>query len=540
MDNKEQWFNNIGDILSKDPLEDIQSMDLDIDTLVSKFIQPINRYRSHTFPNIKGELLQKNLTPSINAMESRCHTFYRMLGLPVIAPDGTFYSPGFPWLSVESNYDIVDKISASNIKNAILERELSAQQRYKLFSTRSLDTSIFSLCLAVPNGQRKFSIEPGSLDDATSKPQVIPIRTQYLQAFKTNNGTEITNRFDSVSHQLAPFITDPIIEANLQPTSGSNSVLIGLPFLDKKQLEYESGKYAKRPGLEFILRLKLREQNIFGKLDSAMKTNPIQVTDNNGNNITINSEELDSLYDIRVDVNTIKELTKTFNGLVNMYYKAIQDLEDVNKQIMWIPMPGEGGPESGSVVSASFLSPNTFKDSWEIERRLANLRVKSLLSKFQVELGTNVDSSKLSYGDFAVSEFQNCSLSFDEDIQIEDSKREALETKGSNALRIIELIGGEVSGLGLIDIIAVYLALWMMDVPNLLNLIDDAAANRLNEITELKNSDTAARAKSIGNATEAYTTFSNLVKNILEWGDYIFKKLQGSPKEGGVGSIRNK
>jgi hypothetical protein len=539
---KDTWFNNVGDHFPKDPLDDIRAIDLDINDLVAKFMRPIDLYRSHVSPVVNGDLIQADLSTSSSPSESRCHTFYRMLGLPTISPDGSLISPGFPLKDKDHQKSIDGKIPDS-VKKAISDRENGAQYRTNLFSARNGDTSVFGLSLATPNGQRKFSIDVGSLDDITLTPQAIPARTQYINRFFQNSdGSAIVNKFETVSHPLAPFITDLVITSNVEPKSGSNSVLVGQPFLDKKDLEYESGKYAKRPGLEFIIRTKLRESNVLQSLLTAAQTVVPNISTQAGLiGVGISEDDAARLFqEGLIDVYTVNDLFKTYKGLINVYYNAVKTIADIGKDIIWIPMPNEGGPESGSVVNSTFVVPSYYLDSWEIERRLSELKVKSLLAKTQVDIGTNDDNSSLVYGDFTISEFSNVANTFENDLADENSKRSSLEAQGSDALRIIEIIGGEVSGLGLIDIIAIYLSLWALDVPTLLNLIDDSAAARLNSITELANDATQNRVNSPGNSVTAYETLTSAVSSLLQYGDYIFDRLKGSPKDGGIGDVRNK
>lgn len=548
---KDLMNSHIKDYLPKDSLDDIHSIDLDIDNLFLKYLNPIDRYRSHVSPLILSKNLSQELEPSKVPLESRCHAFYRMLGLPVIAPDGQFFNIGFPLYSENKDrqQDIISKINDSSVtdmKQAIAKRESDSQYRYNLFSVGNVEASILALSLATPNGQRKFSIKSGTLTESLSKPQVIPYRTQYINKFYSNNGNTIINKFESVSHQLAPFITDPIIAANVEPKSGSNNVLIGLPFLDKSKLEYESGKYVKRPGIEFILRIKLKEQSLLDRLQKAGLVKnivPSLISDATGMiSFGLSTEDAERLYDTGiVDFHTVNDLLKTYKGLVSLYHNAMSTIEDVSNKILWVPKPSEGGPESGTIVSTTYVQPRKYLDSWEVERRITQLEVKAFLAKQQIDLGQNNDYSNLSYNDFTISEFQNVSETFDEELKQEKSKRANLEAQGSNALRIIEIIGGEVSGLGLIDIIAIYLSLWSLDVPTLLNLIDDAAAIRLNNITELKTADTIERASREGNAKDAYEKLSKKIEEILKFGDYILNHLRGSPKDGSSGDVvRNK
>lgn len=543
---KEQWFNQIGYHQPKDTIDDIRSIDLDLDVLVAKFITPIERFRSYTSPNIEGILVQPGLSTTTTPMESRCHAFYRMLGLPAIASDGTLVNVGFPLgTQDDSQINIYNLMKNTPIKKAIADRESESQYRKGLFLNRNLDTVLLSLSMAVPGGYRKFAVDLGTLENATIQPQTIPIRTQYINRFfKTSDNAEIVNFFEEVTHQLAPFITDPVIAMNVEPRSGSNSVLVGLPFLDKKDLEFESGQYARRPGLEFILRIKLREQKLLDQLnisetlkksinnwDSVLSTDGLL-------KIGISEDDIQKLKQIGfVDFDTIQSLFQTLKGLINVYYNATKTLEEVSKAIVWIPMPGAGGPESGSVVSTSFLQPSKYLDSWETERKISNLKIKSVLAKFQLDLGKNKDTSPLNYSDFAISEFQNTANDFEKDLENEEGQRSSYESRGSNALRIIELLGGEVSGLGLIDIVVIYLALWSLEPDVLLNFIDDAAAIRLSKIPELQTKATEDRSKTTGNAAEAYSKLVSVIGEILKFADYVFDRLQGSPKEGGTGSI---
>jgi hypothetical protein len=540
---KKQWDMYIGDHHPKDSLDDIRSIDLDINALVAKFLRPIDMYRSHNSPSVNGPLIQPNLTPSKQPMESRCHTFYRMLGLPIISPDGDFLSPGFPLRDQTQQKCIDDKIrNNSNLKTVIASREFAAQSRRNVFSVRNTNTVLLSLSIATPDGQRKFAIVPGTLDDVSETPQAIPFRTQYINKFFQNSdGSAITNPYESVSHILSPFITDAVIALNIEPKSGSNSILIGKPFLDKKDLEFESGKYAKRPGLEFVLRIKLRAQHLFDQLglaNTAAGAMPVLVKTATGMmEMGISEDDAVRLYETGlVDVYTVNDLLKTYKGLINLYYKAVKTIEEVSTHIMWIPMSGEGGPESGTLVSSAFIKPKA-NLSWELEQQISGLKIKSLLAKYQTDIGTNSDNTSLAYSDFVISEFQNVAATFENDLANEDAQRIDWETKGSNALRLIEIMGGEISGLGLIDIIAIYMSLWSLDTKTLLSLIDDEAAKRLNNIQELRTAETEARAKEIGNAKAAYEKLSDKISNILEFGDYVFTRLMGSPKEGGSGDV---
>src|SRR3954466_461034 len=101
------------EIETNNGIEDIQSVDFDIDKLSQKFIKPIDNVRSSTIPPRisldKSSSSKKTITIAqaiINESaglqvdfreptESRIHAFYRLIGLPVMDDSGNFFNPGF-------------------------------------------------------------------------------------------------------------------------------------------------------------------------------------------------------------------------------------------------------------------------------------------------------------------------------------------------------------------------------------------------------------------------------------------------------------
>jgi hypothetical protein len=537
-----KWNGNPGESQPKSILNDITKIQLNIDKLVAQFIHPIERFRSYTSPNVTGQdLIQNSLAISKRHVESRCHTFYRILGLPTISPDGGFFSPGYPILNAERQKAVFSKLdSKSSIRLAAAERERQVQRKESLFTMKNADATVLSIVMGAPNCSRKFAIEKYNLtlDNIQFIPQAIPDRTKYLNQFYiTNDDKLINNNFDSVLHQLVPFATDPVISANVEPKSGSGSVLVGAPFLDKKILEYESNKYALRPGIEFILRLRLREQHLISQLKSSIPIEnlnlsiPVDKTEAGLITIGISNEDASQLFALGFISNkTVSDLLTTFYGLIFKYHQSLKSLDKVTKSIMWVPSPGSGGPESGTEISTAFIKPKSYLDSWEIDIQIINLKVKSSLAKYQTEIGYNTDGSALSYDNFTISEFQNVADDVEKSLAQAEASRANFENNGSDALRMIELLGGEVSGLGLIDIIAIYLALWSVDVEVLLDLIDDEAAKRLVNITELKTDKVIARANKLGNAKSAYEILANQIASILAEGDRTIEILEGMSK----------
>lgn len=550
---------SVGEQQSENILDDFQSIDLEIDTLIAKFITPIDSYRSRNAPNVFTNNIFSDIigtdvglgTPN-SLQESRAHAFYRLLGLPVINSDGKFFNPGFNPLrndAFNNEADISNSLSIL-VKYAIATRENDARLRVNRFSRANIEASTYSLALATPKGQRKFMIMDESLDSLSEfdlQSVKIPERKSFITTrYKKRDGSEITNTYDTVTHILRPFMTDPVISSQLDPKSGSRSVMIAVPFLNKEDTEYERNKYVKRPGIEFILRLRLRQQNILESSSNmfdqiTLKSLEGEVSANNQKEIAavlsntgVDDSDINRILNnvSAIELYTLNDLVKTFKGLIDLYVKNIEIIERVYKQIIWSPLSNEGGPEKGTDVSTGFIIPKSFLDSWEIERRIVKLEAKSLFAKNQTDIGDD-----LSYSDFTISEFQNMVKLFDDRLQDAKNERSKLETEASNALRIIEYISGEVSGLGLIDIIAIYMAMWSVDINVLLDLIDDAAAKRLFNIDELKTQAVINRASKIGNAKDSYKIFEKRIMSILSYGDKLYNRSLGSPNEEEGGDI---
>lgn len=536
-------------------INDYQSVDLDLESLIAKFVRPIDRYRSRNAPKVLGDLKQPGLSSRDSFGESRTHAFYRMLGLPVIEPSGKFFSPGFnPLLDSkesERRADITAAIPAA-IKNHVQRREDISRSNLSVFSRGSTTATVIGITMGLREGQRGFAVADRksiqSLDNPPEqKSPEIQARSKHINKFyKKKDGSDITSFNSSVSHIIAPFTTDPVLCANLDPSSGSQSVMIGAPFLEKEDLEHEYNKYLKRPGIEFILRLRLRQQNVAAQTGIAIDNIDLSNFDNEidsnqqreiaatlTDTLDANPDDVKQALEGsgRVELYTLNSLVRMFKGLVHLYVEALEDIENVRNKIIWVPLPNDGGPERGTKVNTLYVIPKKFEDTWEIERRISNLQIKSTLANMQLDIGETANETPLSFSDFVISDFQNIAKNFDNQIQEEKNNRDNLEAKGSNALRTIEFIGGEVSGLGLIDIIAIYMALWSLDVTTLLDLIDDGAAQRLNDITELKTDATAARANSQGNALEAYQKLAERVQTILSYGDRLFQREQDALRE---------
>lgn len=553
----------IGEVRNESELDDQEGVDIDLESLISKFILPIEKYRSKSAPNVFSgiflDVIGNDLSASKNpnmSKESRAHAFYRMLGLPTIEPGGKFFNTGFNPLSITPNdratREDINKNIPQAVKYAIATREGNARLRFERFYTANLESSAYSLALAVPRGQRLFMTMDKNIDSLNNidlQSIKIPERSKFIKSnYKKVDKTDIQYTYDNVDHILRPFITDPVLSSQLDPTSGESNVLVAVPFLEKNDLEYEPNKYIKRPGIELILRIRLRQQNLLGissyastvvnySLGTDISTGSQREIASAISNIGTDSVDVDRVLNelLYTEVYILNDFVKTLKGLIKLYVQSIETIENVSKKLIWTPLSRENGPEGGTEIKRGLIIPSCLpylKEDWEIDRRILLLNIKSTFAKIQADIGTDV-----SYGDFTIPYSQNLLKLFDDQIRDEENKRTNLETTASNALRTIEYISGEVSGLGIIDILSIYMAMWSVDVSVLLNLIDDEAAKRLYNIKELRTKAVIDRYESIGDALTAYKEFEDRIMSILSYADKLYIRELGSPDEQEGGDI---
>jgi hypothetical protein len=101
------------------------------------------------------------------------------------------------------------------------------------------------------------------------------------------------------------------------------------------------------------------------------------------------------------------------------------------------------------------------------------------------------------------------------------------------AIRTIEIVTGEGSGLGLVDILAIYTALWTIKIEELLGLLDQTSFDRLyNFNVDLRTEAVLERRNGGGkNITESLNSLEKKIGNILSFADLIFARTFISPVE---------
>lgn len=488
--------------------DDTQGVNLDLDELVRKFINPIEQIRSVSAPNLlspsetEQEDLDRTEVNLSEPQESRAHAFYRMLGLPVMAEDGSFYNPGFNRkpTSESKTYkkSIIQKIP-DNVQDMQRAREYSVRNRLSYFKKGGVNATLYTLALGVFDGVKRFQImEPSGSFDFLD-PQVFTQNARYVYIssnYKYSDGSDIEPQpsfyyagsstpqiGQTCSHQIRPMTVDPVIDRTVRPPNR----LICQPFLiSRPDTRLEPNVYLDRPGIEFIIRLRLRQQldeNGFSR-NVVQALDPAQLTEAQREELeqlasalldqeNIRDEEIEKLLArSAVELLTVNKFVKLLKGLVDILIDSLELITKNAKIINWVPIASEKGPEYGT-ENGTFIKPQR---KTELDQRIGRLKIKKRNAQIK-ETISDRDDIKPEY--FAISEFQSTGKTYNKEIQKQQTKSKNLEQKSAAALRRIELITGEVSGLGLIDIIAIYTALWYIPIDTLISLLDDSAFERL-------------------------------------------------------------
>jgi hypothetical protein len=548
---------------------------IDINKVYSDFLKDIDNVRS--LSSISNPENKKNIDEIIKKsngditsiagivkaektpQESRCHAFYRLIGLPVVSNDMKIYNPGL---------DIVYDGKREERKNTKLTIARNPLNNFNQFSVLRenyplASLSVFSTpdnvnagALALLSGGthrvRRFSEHlekiTGPFDvDFNSQTYLLdhlgrvgPNDTIPISEYRDFNGKTPDKNVVSPlrAHLIFPLIVDARIDLSINPPNN----LVAVPFIsDRNQLKVSSGdsnnqsnsqidksvsrnpslpSHVRRPLIEKIIRQRFAEDN---KKKQA-STNVDSVSD-----FVRNYPDIRNLSIIdKVNRNSVYNPTEqaqflTFMQIIaSMTYtlaKAENEVMQAQSAYYWLPKPSSNGPEEGFSIRGLFLP------KFVIDERLQTYLDREII--MAITLGVidsvtpatvNADGTTVDVGHFA---FDNLQQTFHPETSgafgnINFENKEGLIQKrtrvlgiANNALRTIEIIMGEFSGLGLCDIIAIIGALYIIDKNDLLGFLDTYSMDRLNAIPEFKGI--------IANQPSYETSMTNLMYAIIDF-----------------------
>lgn len=561
------------DKVTESSSDDVQSVGFNLDEAVKQFIDPIERKRSHAAPLILNTTLTKQpnengynaavqndlnhaSVDTTKAQESRAHAFYRMLGLPVMDKDGKIYNPGFNPNNTAKDlerYTNIDNNISKDIISMQRTRETNVRKINNMFYNSLVDSSVFAIVQVLP---KKFQVinKNKNFNEFDNQQLNIKSRSFIVDNYQLSDGTAISNNFTNYFHVLRPFMVNPVIERTTQ--SVGRKARICQPFLkDKQSTNLENDTYLDRPGIEFILRLRLKEQNYQNQLNqiavdissktvasvqdttniplSQLKEVAFALLDDN----KISNNDINNLLNgyNSFELTNINKLVRTINAAIEEFNKAFDSLWKVYTVLDWTPLPGKYGleypkqMELGTVVQKKQLTS-------ELDRNILILQLKAELAK------TRGISSDKDIGSYSIEFFENTDSRFTHELGDLEHQRIGWINRGANNLRTIEVIAGEQSGLGLIDILAIYTALWAVDLDVLIGLLDNEAFQRLvDNNPDLINNNVEQRIIN-GNApvishADSLKKFEAQIINILDFADKRVKELLASPDTVDGGAI---
>lgn len=559
------------DIPNQNNYQDDQNFDIDINKIYTDFIKEIDATRSFAAINVQDEkifnaLSQSGGTGDITAVaglikmektvqESRCHAFFRLIGLPIVSKDKKIYNPGFDIIS-DTLKDILTGVSTKKIKledkisiatnpikgfNALsIKRELYPKNNLIIFSnSQSIDAGVTALSSGSTKKLRKFSspmedkaktsgfeLDPFDMD---------PIRQSYtvntnslvgdkevlLELYQDATGNFPLKFSDTREHIIMPFVVDARIDFSVSPQSN----LIAVPFIsDQSFAKVSATEFVKRPLLEKIIRDRFANEDPMDSIGSAttaildyIKTIPA-IKD--GKLVKLISSK--DIYKQSIQAQFIQ----TFNIIKAMMKILVESKNIINKaqgDYYWVPVPSSFGPEGGSEIQGVFL-PTV------IDPTLITDKDKAILLNFAKDMVNSQNSQATAASsvsdNFALSTYK-FTFGPDTSSALGDNNAQNLETlsqqrksvlQGANdALRSIEIIMGEFSGFGLCDIIAIMGALNIMPQRQLLGFLDVDALARMNNSLGL---DEGAE-----DYTDAITIFTAIVKDFYNLMDKVYHDL---------------
>ena len=528
-----------GKINSNDPVDpqfgNSDNYTIDIDKIYTDFIQQIDACRSMvniTNPansELFNNLLKSDITSDIlskfrakvlvekTPQESRCHTFYRLLGFPVVKSNNAndYYNPG---------HDVIPdskKILTDKAKNEILKGQTSDffkfstnREKYLLSiaSTFSKNQSLEASVLALSSGTKsrkfadtlsKFSAGPFDTDDNL---QSVINLLNNIDTTAGRSGAKLFSLFSYIDengnppffsdtslyerkHILAPFLVDPRIDITVMPASRK----VAVPFVSlKSQLRIGENDYVKRPFIEKVIRdrLTIITKNIDDSIQT-MKSKVEAIT-----SIT-DSSLLNSVASFKIpEQYQFYKYLSIITTMIEELVKAQNTIDLAQGKYYWLPIPAKNGPEGGCSIRDVFVSQSIYDHGYETSRdkELRNLKIANVLNNNNI--ATESVNGKADIGQFVFSDNGNgdsFQASFDldgstaivndfkGDYDHANSERTQILTDAGNSLRTIEIIMGEFSGLGLCDILAIFGALYTMPMISLNGLLDADAYQRMSE-----------------------------------------------------------
>lgn len=571
---------------------DTQNAAIDIDQIYTNIISEIDKYRSRVSVANNAGLLkfligalatatQSGAPPNVTdpntyisqikvdskLQESRCHAFYRLIGLPVIAPtDDILYNPGYDAANgfnnavINKHLQVIQNINsqAPNLFKLMDNRESYVNAFSKIFAlsnptvkAANINASVLALSSVAGGTPRRFSaslenspdpFDTDAFDQSYTVQDLNSISRNKLSEYTDTSGQpalllfardntgQLTNPDNTAflkesplvrrAHILKPFMVDPRVDLTVNPPSG----LICVPFVsDSSKTIYAGGGGSSSsniklitPFLEYVLRARLNNtpsnikqryldlQNYIKSTDAVTDQNLLdKISSGLGN--TLEDQVFQTNFNIMRD-------------MIDKLYDAVQKVQETEETYHWLPIPDPSFGLEATIGTQDIILQSVLVNGAATAQMdpLSTPTDRDILTKIaKIQLSNiNTQNTQPDLGGFAFSTVQplpdsGVSVGLGNRDQKTLDQMIASRTDSTNnaasALRTIEIIMGEYTGLGLCDIIAIFTALWTVDINVLINMLDDEAFTRLYAITNLRSPEVEARYSNNNRTLSAQT-----------------------------------
>lgn len=534
---------------------DNQNYDVDIEKIYNNFIVEIDKIRSHVsvqnnpslndITTAKASQTPTNINVDQVPQESRCHAFYRLLGLPVT--DGvSMYTPGYD-KNNNSNKTINDsklKIAQKlfenkKVKNLLDTKENSPRDYAAIFSNQDVNSIILTMSLAeVRPINASFNKIVGIFDTDENHQKYDCALAQRLQSTITYNSKVADKVSKNRSHILTPLIVDPRIDFNVYPKRN----MLAVPFLkDKSDTILSDGIYLKRPYIEKVCRDRLDTRPKVVTLGTAtqgiidnIKTNPF-IKDN-----ALIQKAFDPAH-ITSETTQFANYFNSIRSVLVRMYESVNKLTPVlaadpfsngTAAYNWMPIPSKTGPEGGCTTRDLLSDQSDDPNNTFLDKELLKLLYAQGLANISNKLTSvqDPDVGSFAFDGTELTPDNNSSDSMGDLIQspidslVNDRKN--FTDAANDAARTIEIILGEFSGLGLLDILVISSAFWVTDKKDLLGLLDDIAINRMLQYPYLQATEVKDRQANGPLIGDSLLNFQTRIKEIYDICSQLWLQIQ--------------
>lgn len=530
--------------------DDQEFVNPDIDKLYKNIIQEIDTFRSHFPINVAKNMVAGALTkanaskdlskiyPDANPQESRLNCFYRMLGLPVISTKNNLYSPGYD-KSINSNSDLQAQIenvtngfSKDDLKLFLIRDQFNNNVVSNFFTKQTKEATAIGVTMAAypiiynTIGDDNFTNKINYSNENSTLFATDFYLNFYNSSTKEYVDPDLLDKL--ITHTLTPTCIDPRVDFTVTPAQNS----LCCPFLKNGvDSNFAPNITLKRTFLERIIALRCGDlaNNTKTVLDNSAYISSINDFINEQSSITN-----ERLVNINADLNKMSNFElqnlgrylQIINSLITKLYLNSKQIQKIIGKIDFQPVFDKRGPEFGGTLNEVTIDLVTAR---QIENEIVELTIKNEVDNLLSTIKSSTESSGTlpdsnSYAISADSFVYNKSTNINKIQETQLSKltkqRDNLGKQGISLVRENEIITGTFSGLGLIDIMAMIAALWLLDRNQLVWLIDDRSFNRLYDNKALRCKEIEDR-KSSGARPDKYApltlinSYNDKIKQIL-------------------------